>query len=141
VAAETTTSGQLALPSRVPPSVPPETAPARATVAVQSTSRCVANYDLQHLAERQAAFDGTVVDVRGDDIVFHVNRAFWGVQQEEIILPSARRLRGITGHGTPLPLNTGDRLLVAADGAVWACGFTQAYDPAVADQWAQVRPT
>ena len=97
---------------------------------------CVESYDLNSLKNRQVAFDGSVLNVSGDDISFRVNERFTGGSGEEITLKGASTLGGITSVGDPIPLDPGTRLLVAGDGGfAWACGFTQPYSDTVAKQW------
>lgn len=106
-----------------------------------ATGSCVAVYDLETLADRDVAFDGTVESVAGDEVTFSVNR--WYKESagagEAVTLSGAQSLSAITSAGPSAPLEPGTRLLVAGDGGfAWGCGFTQPYDPAVADQWEDV---
>jgi len=99
---------------------------------------CVESYSVETLAEREVAFDGTVTAIDGDDVTFAVNEAFAGVDGDEITL-TASGMTGtaITSAGGPT-LAVGERYLVAGDGGfAWACGFTQPYDPGVAEDWAE----
>lgn len=97
---------------------------------------CVEVYDLTTLANREVAFDGTVQAVSGDSVTFSVNEAYRGVDGSTITLDGAGTIGGLTSAGEPLSLEQGTRLLVAGDGGfAWSCGFTQAYDAAVADEW------
>lgn len=97
---------------------------------------CVEVYDLQTLANREMAFDGTVERVDGDRVTFAVNEWYRGGDSTEITLGGAGGLGGLTSAGPGTALEPGTRLLVAGDGGfAWSCGFTQAYDPALAAQW------
>ena len=102
-----------------------------------SSGSCVEFYDLQSLANREVAFDGTVASRAGDQITFTVNRWFRGGDEDEITLSGGEALGGVTSAGPGASIETGTRLLVAGDGGfAWACGFTQPFDAAVAEQWA-----
>ncbi len=101
---------------------------------------CVETYSPEALANREFAFDGTIESIDGDDVTFRVNEAFAGDGAAGGTLTlSAPGMSGrsITSAGGPT-LTIGDRYLVAGDGGfVWACGFTQPYDAAVAAEWAE----
>jgi hypothetical protein len=97
---------------------------------------CVEQYSPANLANRDFAFDGTVVTIEGDEVTFTVNSPYRGVDGTEVTL-TAEGMTGtaITSGGGPT-LVEGARYLVAGDEAfVWGCGFTQPYDPAVAAVW------
>jgi hypothetical protein len=97
---------------------------------------CVETYSLETLRNRSFAFDGTVAAVTGDQVTFRVTDAFRGATSGEVTL-TATGMTGtaITPGGGPT-LVVGGRYLVAGDDRfVWACGFTQPYDPAVAADW------
>jgi hypothetical protein len=97
---------------------------------------CVENYSLDALKNREAAFDGTVVKVSGDDITFKVSEWFKGGSAPETTVKGASTLGAITSAGDPIPLDPGTRLLVAGDGGfAWMCGFTQPFDAAIAQDW------
>jgi len=97
---------------------------------------CVEQYDLTSLANRELAFDGTVAGVDGDALTLTVNEWYRGGDGAEVTLAGASTLGGITSAGEAVPLAPGTRLLVAGDGGfAWSCGFTQPYDPAMADSW------
>ena len=98
---------------------------------------CVEQYSLAALGERDFAFDGTLVSTSGESATFAIDTSFRGVDGEEVTL-SAPGMTGtaITSAGGPT-LVVGQRYLVAGDDRfVWACGFTQDYDPDVAGAWA-----
>lgn len=98
---------------------------------------CVEQYTPQNVANRAFAFDGTVSAIAGDRVTFTVGQAFRGVANSTITL-DAPGMTGttVTSAGGP-NLTVGQRYLVAGDDRfVWACGFTQPYDAAVAAQWA-----
>jgi hypothetical protein len=101
---------------------------------------CVETYSLDALANRDFAFDGTVAAIDGDSVTFSVNEAFSGdASSGESITLSAPGMSGtsITSAGGPI-LTEGERYLVAGDDEfVWACGFTQPYDEALAAEWAE----
>lgn len=97
---------------------------------------CVEVYDLETLAGREFAFDGTVERVEGDEVTFAVNEWFHGGSEETVTLAGAATLSGVTSAGPSADLDAGTRLLVAGDGGfAWSCGFTQPYDPEVARDW------
>lgn len=101
-----------------------------------STGSCVELYDVQTLAHRELAFDGTVQAVDGDAVTFTVTRWYRGGDATEVTLGGASTLSGLTSAGPTVTLEPGARLLVAGDGGfAWSCGFTQPYHPAVAEQW------
>ena len=101
-----------------------------------SAGSCVEVYDLQTLANRQLAFDGTVKGLDGDDATFTVNHWYRGGDSEETTLAGAAGLTGLTSGGPAATVEPGTRLLVAGDsGFIWACGFTQPYNAKVARQW------
>lgn len=101
-----------------------------------TSASCVEVYSLETLGRRSFAFDGTVTAIDGDDVTFDVNEAFRGVTSDRITL-AAPAMTGtvISSAGGP-SLMTGHRYLVAGDDRfVWACGFTQDYEPTVAATW------
>jgi hypothetical protein len=117
------------------PSESPTSAPV--TPGGPSSASCVEIYDLTTLASRETAFDGTVVAVAGDEVTFAVNRWYTRKGGEAITLKGASTLAGTTSAGDAVSLERGTRLLVAGDGGfAWSCGFTQPYDAARAEQWA-----
>lgn len=104
-----------------------------------STGSCVELYDLDTIVNRQFAFDGTVANVDGDDVIFDVNHWFKGGSGAQTTLAGAASLGGLTSAGATVSLEPGTRLLVAGDGGfAWSCGFTQTYDAGVAKQWSEV---
>ncbi len=99
---------------------------------------CVETYSAETLATREVAFDGTLTAIDGDSVTFAVNEAFRGDLGDSITL-EATGMTGtsVTSAGGP-SLAQGQRYLVAGDDQfVWACGFTQPYDEAVAAEWAE----
>ena len=97
---------------------------------------CVELYDLTTLEGREIAFEGTLVAVDGDRATFTVNQWFKGGDGTSVTLAGAAGLQGINSIEPGAALKPGARLLVAGDGGfAWSCGFTQPYDPAVAQQW------
>ena len=99
---------------------------------------CVEMYDLKSLAERDLAFAGTVERVDGDNVTFAVSEWYRGGENGRVTLAGAGGISGLTSAGPATTVEPGTRLLVAGDGGfAWSCGFTQPYDPAVAQQWQQ----
>jgi hypothetical protein len=101
-----------------------------------SLGSCVEVYDPTTLAGREIAFDGVVASTAGDAVTFTVKEWFSGGEGPEVTLEGASALAGLTSAGGSMSLEPGSRLLVAGDGGfAWACGFTQPFDPDVAEQW------
>ena len=98
---------------------------------------CVEPYSPTAITRRAFAFEGTVIAVDGDRVTFAVGTAWRGASSSTITL-EAPGMTGspITSAGGP-NLTVGERYLVAGDDTfVWACGYTQPYDPAIAEEWA-----
>ena len=98
---------------------------------------CVETYSPETLANREFGFDGTVTAINGDEVTFDASEYFVGSGDDQVTL-TASGMTGtsITSGGGP-NLVEGERYLVAGDDTfVWACGFTQPYDEAVAAEWA-----
>lgn len=98
---------------------------------------CAFAYSAETLAQRELAFEGVIAAVDGDRVTFDVGEVFHGDVADPAVLGGGLLL---VGQGTvstgASDLAVGDRVLVAGDGGfAWACGFTQPYDPAVADTW------
>lgn len=120
------------------PLAAPSTTAVPGPVTPGGLGMCVATYDLTTLADRELALDGTVAAIDGDHLTLAVNRWFRGGDGDHVTLEGASGFSGLTANGD-LTLAVGDRVLVAGDGGfAWSCGFTQAYDPAVAADWAKV---
>lgn len=101
------------------------------------SAACVEQYSPTTLANRSFAFDGTVSAIDGEQVTFTVGTAYRGAAGGTITL-DAPGMTGtaITSAGGP-NLAVGERYLVAGDDQfVWACGYTQPYDAAVAAEWA-----
>lgn len=101
------------------------------------SAACVEQYSPTTLANRSFAFDGTVSAINGEQVTFTVGTAYRGAAGGTITL-DAPGMTGtaITSAGGP-NLAVGERYLVAGDDHfVWACGYTQPYDAAVAAEWA-----
>lgn len=102
------------------------------------SASCVEPYrDPASIARRTFAFDGTVTAISGDQVTFRINQAYRAAPESSVTL-DAPGMTGtsITSAGGP-NLALGNRYLVAGDDHfVWACGYTQAYDPGIAAQWA-----
>lgn len=99
---------------------------------------CVEAYSLETLAGRGIAFDGTVTAINGEEVRFEVTRAYRGVTGGSVAL----RADGMTGSSIGSvdgpAFQVGGRYLVAGeDRFAWGCGFSQPYDPAVAEDWAR----
>jgi hypothetical protein len=79
-------------------------------------------------ANRQHAFDGTVVTVGGDNVTLDVTEWFKAADRPaSTTLQGASTLSAITPNGPATALDPGTRLLVAGDGEfAWGCGFTAA---------------
>lgn len=101
------------------------------------SASCVEQYSLDTIGNRGLAFDGTLASVDGDQATFSVNQWYRGPGGATVTL-TAEGMTGtsITSAGGP-DLAIGERYLVAGEPPfVWACGFTQPYDAAVAADWA-----
>ena len=106
-----------------------------------TSGSCVELYDLTTLERREIAFDGTLVTVDGDRATFTVNHWFRGGDGASVTLAGSG-LQGINSTQPGAALTPGARLLVAGDGGfAWSCGFTQPYDPSVAQQWMETLRT
>jgi hypothetical protein len=97
---------------------------------------CVETYTAGTLANRDFAFDGTVIAIDGDSATFAVTEVFRGDVTDPVTLDAP----GMTGAGTTtsggLLLEEGQRYLVAGDDRfVWSCGFTQPHTELVAAEW------
>ena len=146
--------GTVALVGDGSPSAPPAAAisPTIPGNTVPSIGMCVEFYSLETLANRDFAFDGTVSSVSGDQVTFVVNQWFLGDQVTEVTLTATGLTGGVVTSGGGVTLGgevtsidgdvtlvEGERFLVAGSGTfAWSCGFTQAYDAAVAADWAGV---
>jgi len=101
------------------------------------SASCVEPYSKTAITQRTFAFEGTVSAVNGEQVTFTVGKAYRGAAGGTITL-DAPGMTGtaITSAGGP-NLAVGERYLVAGDDHfVWACGYTQPYDAAVAAEWA-----
>jgi hypothetical protein len=98
--------------------------------------RCVETYSAETLANRDFAFDGIVTAIEGDKATFAVDEVFQGDIGDSITLQASGMTgTSVTSVGGP-SLARGERFLVAGDDEfVWACGFTQPYNEAVAAEW------
>ena len=100
-------------------------------------ARCVENYNLDTLRNRDFAFAGTVLSITGHEVTFQVDERFSGSGGDQVTL-TAEGMTGttVTSAGGP-NLAVGNRYLVAGnDQFAWPCGFTQEYNAGVAAQWA-----
>jgi len=101
------------------------------------SASCVEPYSKTAITHRTFAFEGTVSAINGEQVTFTVGKAYRGAAGGTITL-DAPGMTGtaITSAGGP-NLAVGERYLVAGDDHfVWACGYTQPYDGAVAAEWA-----
>lgn len=101
------------------------------------SASCVEPYSPTAIARRAFAFDGTVQAIDGERVTFAVGTAWRGAVGTTITL-DAPGMTGppLTSAGGP-SLVVGGRYLVAGDDRfAWACGYTQPYDPAIAEEWA-----
>lgn len=113
-------------------------APAASHEPQPGIGSCVETYSTASLAARDFAFDGTVSSIDGEQVTFDVNSVYSGDVADSVTL-TATGMTGssITSVAGP-SLVVGGRYLVAGDDEfAWGCGFTQAYDEAVAAEWAE----
>ncbi len=105
---------------------------------IAGAAMCAEFYDLETLADREVAFDGTVASADGDQVTFTVHSWFTGGSGDSATLNAVGLAPGtITSLGASLEL--GQRYLVSGSGGnVWGCGFTMTYDTGIANQWATV---
>ena len=99
---------------------------------------CVEAYSLETLANRTIAFDGTVESMSGDDVTFTIHTPYRGVSGANVTL-TAQGMNGTSIIAVDGALfEVGKRYLVSGDERfAWGCGFSQPYDPAVAEDWAR----
>jgi len=105
---------------------------------IAAAALCAEFYDLDTLADREIAFDGTLASADGDQVTFTVHDWFTGGSGDSATLNAVGLAPGtITSLGASLEL--GQRYLVSGSGGnVWSCGFTMTYDTGIANQWATV---
>jgi hypothetical protein len=117
---------------------PGDSAPAPTEDPGTGIGSCVETYSTEALANRDFAFDGTVTSVDGESVAFNLTESFVGsASPGGSVTLKAPGMSGsaVTSGGGPT-LTAGERYLVAGDAEfVWACGFTQPYDEAVAAEW------
>ena len=100
------------------------------------SAMCVEPYSAAAITRRTFAFDGTVAAIDGEKVTFTIGTAYRGAAGTSVTL-DAPGMTGtaITSEAGPR-LEMGQRYLVAGDDHfVWACGYTQPYDAAVAAEW------
>jgi hypothetical protein len=107
------------------------------TVIDPGQGSCVEAFTPETLAEREIAFDGTVVatgpgEYNGNpltEVTFRVNRWFKGGDGARVTLMTYSTPGAITSVDGGLSLEKGSRLLVSGDGGfIWECGgFSQPY--------------
>ncbi len=107
-------------------------------VPIASAAMCLESYDLETLANRDVAFDGTLESIEGDMVSFDVNAWFTGGSADQMTLDATGLVGGITSVSpTGATFEIGSRYLVSGSGGfVFACGFTMTYDTAIAADWA-----
>ncbi len=97
---------------------------------------CADSYSIGALGSRTFAFDGTVTAMSDDRVTFAVNEAFRGVSGPSVTLGTPAVADGAVTLAGGQVIVPGGRYLVSGDGTwVWACGFTQPFDPKVAEAW------
>jgi hypothetical protein len=91
-------------------------------------------YDPANLPTFETVFDGTVIAINGDQVMFTVNDG-WKNADGSITLTAPQVDIALTG---PLPeFTVGGRYLVTAAGStINACGYTLDYDADTAAKWA-----
>ncbi len=99
---------------------------------------CVEQYSLGTLANRSLAFDGTVETADASTVTFRVSQWFRGGDGDTVTLESNGLAGGVvSSNSSGVTLEVGGRYLVAGERPfVWGCGFTQAYEPNTAAEWA-----
>lgn len=127
-----------ASPVQTDPTNPPASGPGTGPISPGGgMALCVESYDLETLAHREFAFDGTVTAINGDEATFHVNVGFRGSGGSTITLVATGMTGGAITLGGGPNLRIGDRYLVAGDEHfAWGCGFSQPYDARIASDWA-----
>ena len=102
------------------------------------TAMCAFMYDLETLADREFAFDGTVTAIDGSEVTFTVSEWYRDDRGQQVTLTAD----GMTSESGLLGgpgLAIGGRYLVAGDETfAWSCGFTQYWNEATAADWARV---
>ena len=105
---------------------------------IASAAMCVEFYDLDSLATRDIAFDGTVASSNGDEVTFTVDNWFTGGTGDSVTLQAMGIAPDTITMAGPA-LEIGERYLVSGSGGnVWSCGFTMTYDTSIASEWAGV---
>lgn len=84
------------------------------------------------LADVDAAFDGTVTAITGDEVTLEVSRWFTGGDADDVVVTQVAGLAGgdqtVSVYG--VDFTVGDRFLVtAAGGMVNGCGWSGPFDP------------
>jgi hypothetical protein len=101
-----------------------------------SSLACAERYSTTALGARGFAFDGTVTSLGDDGVTFAINEAFRGVAGPSVVLGAPPVSDGVITLVDGPSLEQGGRYLVSGDDlSVWACGFTQPYDEALAATW------
>lgn len=110
-------------------------------IPVASSAMCLETYDIGTLANRDVAFDGTLISLGGSgEAAFDVHRWFIGGTGATAVLDATIVTGGLTPMGgAGAAFEVGERYLVSGSGGtLWACGFTMTFDTAIAEQWAEV---
>ena len=118
------------------PTAAPTTSVSSTETPSNGIGSCVESYSLSTLPNRESALDGTISAINGNEVTFTVNSWYKGGTESTVTLDGNGMVGGaITSAGGP-SLTIGERYLVAGDGGfVWLCGFTQRYEPGIAQQW------
>lgn len=118
------------------PAAAPTTSVSPTGVPSIGLGSCIETYSLSTLPNRELAFDGTVSAINGNEVAFTINKWYKGGTESTVTLDGNGMVGGaVTSAGGP-SLTIGERYLVAGDGGfVWSCGFTQPYEPGIAQQW------
>ena len=113
-------------------------APAATQEPQPGIGSCVETYSTTSLAARDFAFDGTVSSIDGEQVTFDVGSVYTGDVPASVTLTATGMTGSAITSGAGPSLVDGERYLVAGDDEfAWGCGFTQAYDEAVAAEWAE----
>lgn len=96
-------------------------------------------YDDAILAEQDMAFDGTLIQIEGNEVTFEVHRWFRGGDAAQVTFDAEGLVGGPTIAMDGIPFEEGQRYLVSGtDGFVWSCGYTVTFDSDLADHWAEL---
>jgi hypothetical protein len=106
-------------------------------------SRCVEQFSVETLAQRDFAFEGTIIEVTppedpeaagpaaAAEVVFQVHRWYQGGSGDTITLKTYELPGVISSVEGSLDLSVGSRLLASGDDVyLWSCGFSMPYSEA-----------